>query len=101
MNRRVFLKLRTLLPFMDVRSRFSSEPHHFHYDFVIGTSLDLTVCSPSSAVAESACQTIREEIDRLASILDTRNPASEISHFEAADNQGYASRELTDVLHAY
>jgi len=101
MNRRLFLQLPTLLPFLNIGSGSGSQPHHFHYDFVIGTSLDLTVCSPSSAVADGACQTIRDEIGRLATILDTRNPASEISRFEAADSQGQPSLELTDVLHAY
>ena len=82
MNRRSFLKLPTLLPLIDFGSAFRSEPHHFQYESVIGTSMDLVVWSPSSRVAEGACQTVRDEIDRLASILDTRDPTSEISRLE-------------------
>ena len=101
MNRRSFLKLPTLLPLIDFGSAFHSEPHHFQYESVIGTSMDLIVCSPSSRVAEGACQTVREEIDRLASILDTRDPDSEISLLEGSNDRRDASRELTDVLDAY
>ena len=101
MNRRSFLKLPALLPLIDVGSAFRSEPHRFQYESVIGTSLDLVVCSTSSRVAEGACQTVREEIDRLASILDTRNPASEISRLEGSSDHRRASPELRDVLAAY
>jgi thiamine biosynthesis lipoprotein len=101
MNRRSFLKLPTLLPLIDFGSAFHSEPHHFQYEAVIGTSMDLIVCSPSSRAAEGACQTVREEIDRLASILDTRDPTSEISRLEGSNDRHNASRELTDVLNAY
>src|SRR5262247_1683413 len=101
MNRRSFLKLPALLPFIDLRSMLSVEDHHFGYESVLGTSLDLIVRSPSSSVAEGACRTIREEIDRLTRMLDTRDPASEISLFEASCGTGRASRELTDVLDAY
>ena len=101
MNRRSFLKLPTLLPLIDFGSAFHSEPHHYQYESVIGTSMDLIVCSPSTRVAEGACQTVREEIARLASILDTRDPDSEISLLEGSNDRRYASRELTDVLDAY
>jgi thiamine biosynthesis lipoprotein len=99
MNRRDFLKLPTLLPFAGAGS-FHAAPHHFEYDFVIGTSLDLVIYSPSARMAEGACQTIRNEIDRLKSILDTRNPASEISVLERSSSRGI-SRELNEVLEAY
>ena len=41
MNRRSFLKLPTLLPLIDFGSAFRSEAHHFQYESVIGTSMDL------------------------------------------------------------
>jgi len=44
---------------------------------------------------------VRAEIARLASILDTRDPDSEISLLEGSNDRRYASRELTDVLDAY
>jgi thiamine biosynthesis lipoprotein len=100
MNRRSFLKLPTLLPLIDFGSVFQSEPHHFQYESVIGTSLDLVVCSPSSRVAEGACQTVHDEIDRLASILDTRDPTSEVSLLERSNHHA-TSPELTEVLNAY
>jgi thiamine biosynthesis lipoprotein ApbE len=101
MNRRAFLKLPALLPIFDVGSLFGSAAYHFEYESVIGTSLDLVVSSPSSRVAEGACQTVRQEITRLASILDTRDPTSEISLFENAHGTRVASPELADVLNAY
>ena len=101
MDRRSFLKLPTLLPLIDFGRAFRSEPHHFAYESVIGTSMDLMVCSPSSSVAEGACQTVLEAIDRLRSILDTRDPASEISRLEGSNARRGVSRELLDVLNAY
>lgn len=99
MNRRDFLKLPALLPLAGVDPALRSEPHHFAYDFVIGTSLDLVIYAPSRS-AYGASQTIRDEIDRLRSILDTRNPASEISLLERSSGRG-TSRELNEVLRAY
>jgi ApbE family len=101
MNRRSFLKLTALLPAVDLSWSSSVDDYHFAYESVIGTSLDLIVRSPSVRVAEEVSRTIRDEIDRLASILDTRNPASEISRFESSHDHRGASRELTDVLRAY
>ncbi len=101
MKRRSFLKLPALLPLIDVGSMFHTDAHHFQYESVIGTSLDLVVCSPYSRVAEGACRTVREEIDRLARILDTRDRASEISLLEGSDGNRETSPELADVLNAY
>src|SRR5262245_27202881 len=101
MDRRSFLKLPTLLPLIGFRPAFSSEPHRFEYESVIGTSMDLMVCSPSARVAEGACQTVLEEIERLRSILDTRDPTSEISRLEGSSACREASPELMDVLNAY
>jgi thiamine biosynthesis lipoprotein ApbE len=101
MNRRLFLKLPTLFPLIGTGWAFRSEPYHFQYDFIIGTSLDLVVCAPSAEVATRACQTVCDEIDRLRSILDTRDPASEINRLDVANATSIVSRELTDVLHAY
>jgi thiamine biosynthesis lipoprotein ApbE len=101
MNRRSFLKLPTLLPLVDFGSGLSSEPHHFRYESVIGTSMDLMVCSPSSSDGEGACRTVLKEIDRLRSILDTRDPASEISRLEGPTDGCEASRDLMEILRAY
>lgn len=100
MNRRDFLKLPTLLPLAGTAPALRSEPHHFEYDFVIGTSLDLVIYAPTARIADGACQTIRSEIDRLRSILDTRDPGSEISRLERSSSTGI-SHELNEVLEAY
>src|SRR5262245_37634154 len=101
MNRRSFLKLPALLPVVELGWAFRCEDHHFAYESVIGTSMDLVVCAPSASVAEGVCQTVRAEIDRLTRVLDTRDPESEISLLECTDGTRGTSRELTDVLREY
>jgi thiamine biosynthesis lipoprotein len=101
MNRRSFLKLPIFLPMIDAGQAFRSNQHHFAYESVIGTSMDLIVCSPSSRVAESACQTVLEEVDRLRSILDTRDPASEVNLLERSNTCGEASPALMELINAY
>src|SRR5262249_21696303 len=101
MDRRSFLKLPILLPLIDFGSACRSKTHHFGYESVIGTSMDLLVCSSSASVAEGACGTVLEEIDRLRSILDTRDPASEVSRLESASVCPDLSRDLMEVLGAY
>ena len=100
MDRRSFLKLPALLPLLDL-GLLRSEPHHFRYESVIGTSMDLLVGSSSSRVAEDACRIVLDEIERLRLILDTRDPASEISRLERSNTWRDASRELREVLTAY
>jgi thiamine biosynthesis lipoprotein len=101
MDRRSFLKLPALLPLTTFGTAFGSEEHYFQFERVIGTSLDLVVWTPNSRVAECACRTVLEEIDRLALILNTRDPGSEISLLENVNDRSTASQELTDVLDAY
>jgi len=101
MNRRSFLKLPALLPLVSFNSTLRSEEHHFGYESVLGTSLDLVVRTSSTRVAERARQTVLEEIDRLSSILNTRDPASEISLLENSKLGRSPSRELQEVLDAY
>ena len=101
MDRRSFLKLPALLPLAALGSAFRSGEYHFQYERVIGTSLDLVVWAPHSHVAECVCQTVLEEIDRLASILNTRDPTSEISLLENSNGGRNLSRELRDVFATY
>lgn len=63
--------------------------------------MDLVVWTPYARIAECACRTVLEEIDRLAAILNTRDPASEISLLENVKGGGTPSRELAEVLDAY
>src|SRR6516162_8696328 len=101
MTRRSFLKLPALLPLTALGGTLHSEEHHFEYEGVLGTSMDLAVWSPHSGVAEGACRTVLHEIDRLASILNTRDPSSEISLLEQSRSRTNPSRELQEVLDAY
>jgi FAD:protein FMN transferase len=100
-SRRSLLKLPALLPLIAVDSALGCGTHHFQYEYVIGTSMDLSVWTTHSPVAETACRTILAEIDRLASILDRRDPGSEISVFDKSNGERKPSRELAEVLDAY
>src|SRR5690348_12083353 len=100
MNRRTFLKLPALLPLAQFRVPSRLAGRDFQFEYVIGTSLDLVVWTTFDYTAERTKQIVLGEIDHLASILDTRNPNSEISRFEAG-NTGNPSRELKEVLDAY
>src|SRR5262245_42992618 len=101
MNRRSFLKLPALLPLVSFDSTVHSDDHHFGYENVLGTSLDLLVRTSSWLVAERARQTVLEEIDRLSLILNTRDPGSEISLLENLELGRAPSLELQEVLDAY
>ena len=101
MNRRSFLKLPALLPLASFGRELRNEEYRFQYEGVLGTSLDLAVCTPDSRTAERVCGKILEEIDRLASILSTRDPSSEISRLENSDGSQKPSYELSEVLDAY
>src|SRR5215510_10538964 len=101
MDRRSFLKLPALLPLFDLGSAWRGEPYHFGYESVLGTSMDLVVCSSSSRLAEEACRTVLDEIERLRSILDSRDPDSEVSRLERSDGFRDVSKDLAEVLRAY
>src|SRR5262245_56503244 len=96
MNRRSFLKLPALLPLTALGSAFLTEEHHFQYECVIGTSLDLAIWTRNSRLAESACDTVLGEIDRLSTILNTRDPNSEISRLNDLTDRRSISRELRE-----
>jgi len=100
MNRRAFLKLPALLPLIAFDAAKDCERHEFQYEGVIGTSMDLVVWTANSRLAENACRTVLEEIDRLSSILNTRDPTSEVSLLEANRIRN-PSPELTEVFDMY
>jgi thiamine biosynthesis lipoprotein ApbE len=99
MNRRSFLKLPALIPLAALGPSFLSEEHYFQYEGVVGTSMDLVVWTPDAGLAERACLTVLDEVDRLVLILDTRNPSSEINLLDSY--AGSPSRELREVFDAY
>src|SRR5262249_21949480 len=100
-NRRSFLKLPALLPIRAFDSALRLEEYRFAYEGIIGTSLDLIVWTPQPRAAEDACRTVLEEIQRLSSILHTRDPASEFILLENSNLHRIPSRELREVLDAY
>ena len=54
MDRRSFLKLPALLPLINFGPACRSDPHHFGYESVIGTSMDLLVCSRTRLIGRPA-----------------------------------------------
>jgi thiamine biosynthesis lipoprotein len=101
MNRRSFLKLPALVPFAALDSALHSEEHHFQYEGVLGTSMDLVVWTARPHKADGVRRTILEEIHRLDSILNTRIAHSEISLLENSGGSRTSSRELQEVFDAY
>src|ERR1700730_5397617 len=99
MTRRWFLSLPAMVPLATLGWARSDE-HHFPYDHVIGTSLDLVVWTSNGVAARRAEAAALEEVHRLTSILNTRDPGSEISRLNEPDGPA-RSRELADVLSAY
>jgi len=100
LSRRSFLKLPALLPLTAFDPAFHFGEHHFQYENVIGTSMDLVVWTQHSNVADYARRVVFQEVDRLDSILNTRDPASEISLLEHSDGHSQ-SHDLKEVLTAY
>jgi thiamine biosynthesis lipoprotein ApbE len=88
-----------MVPVAGIRSARSDE-HYFPYDHVMGTSLDLVVWTSNAVAAQHAEAAVLEEVRRLTSVLNTRDPSSEISRLDAADRP-VQSRALAEVLSAY
>jgi len=99
MTRRSFLSLSAMFPLSTLRSGRESVEHHFQYDHVMGTSLDLVVWTSSTDAAERVEAAVLDEIRRLSGILNTRDPGSEISRLEAGNAR--PSPELNHVFRAY
>ena len=75
-NRRLFLALPALAPLRALGFE-STEEHRFHYDHLIGTSMDLAVWTKSREAAQHASHAALNEIARLTRILSTYEPDSE------------------------
>jgi thiamine biosynthesis lipoprotein len=73
--------------------------YRFHYESVLGTSMDVTVVARSEAAARATAAVALDRIDRDAKILSGYDPASEFSRWFATTNQPVrVSAELYDVL---
>jgi thiamine biosynthesis lipoprotein ApbE len=73
----------------------------FGYDHVLGTSMDMLVRGGSAADAHAAVKATLGEIDRLAAILSTRDPQSEISRLISAGQATHGSPEIRSLLEQY
>jgi FAD:protein FMN transferase len=98
MSRRSFLGTSAALPLAIVNRDVSNE-YRYRYDNVIGTSLDIAVRARNEDTARAVEQTVLAEIWRLARVLSTRDPESEINRLDF--RTGVRSRALSDVLSAY
>lgn len=71
----------------------------FHYERVLGTSLELQVVATHADVAQRAEETVLTEVDRLTQILSGWSATSELSRWQ--ETRGVAvpvSRELAEIL---
>ena len=79
--------------------RQQPRPFQFHYDHVMGTSLDLTVVARSESGAHAAAAAVLDRIDRDAKILSGYDAESEFSRWFATRGQAVrVSDELYEVL---
>ncbi|MFM2125399.1 MAG: hypothetical protein RL328_1850 [Acidobacteriota bacterium] len=70
-----------------------------HQDFILGTSLDLTVAGSTASEAEAAEAAALAEIGRLSAILNRRDPHSELNRW--ANGIARPGVDLQRVLAAY
>ncbi|NQT13927.1 MAG: DUF2271 domain-containing protein [Planctomycetes bacterium] len=101
MNQRFWLLNLGLAIALVAGSRAQSEAHTFHYEDVLGTSLELHVNSPSVESDHRAEAAVLQEIDRLSGILSSYSDASELAALvDGPQTARKASRELIEVLEA-
>jgi thiamine biosynthesis lipoprotein ApbE len=103
LTRRSFLLLPAVIPVANARGwwrRDASDLHHFSFEHVVGTSLDLDLWSDSTMAAERAAEVLLDEVERLTAVLSTRDPRSEISRLEASPGL-QPSPDLAAILAAY
>jgi thiamine biosynthesis lipoprotein len=96
--RRSFIGMSAAIPLAMVNRDMLRE-YRYRYDHVIGTSLDIAVRARNESTARAAEQAVLAEIRRLAAVLSTRDPNSEISRL--GSRKTTPSRALADVLSAY
>src|SRR4051812_45939847 len=76
-----------------------AETFRFHYENVLGTSMEVTVLASSQEGANAAAAAVLDRIDADAKILSGYDPASEFSRWFATRGQAVpVSAELYDVL---
>jgi thiamine biosynthesis lipoprotein len=76
-----------------------AEPYKFHYENVLGTSMDVTVVAASEDAATTATRAVLDRIDSDANILSGYDPSSEFSRwFKTTSIAVPVSPVLYDVL---
>lgn len=79
----------------------ASRHYAFHYDHILGTSLELQVVASDADAAGRAEAAVLTEVDRLAEILSGYTTTSEFARWEARRRElAPVSPELADVLFA-
>ena len=75
------------------------QPYRFHYENVLGTSMDVTILAASEKGATAAVAAVLDRIDRDAKILSGYDPQSEFSRwFRTTAEAVPVSPELYEVL---
>lgn len=75
------------------------QPYHFHYENVLGTSMDMTVVATSEPAANLAAGLVLDRIDRDAKVLSGYDSNSEFSRWFTTTGQAVpVSAELYEVL---
>jgi FAD:protein FMN transferase len=102
LTRRSFLLLPAIVPAASLGRAWgpNSGVHHFSFEHVLGTSLDLELWTDSAPAAQAAAEAVLDEVDRLAGVLSTRDPGSEIRRLAAFPSLS-PSVDLDAVLAAY
>jgi FAD:protein FMN transferase len=76
-----------------------TQPFRFHYENVLGTSMDVTVLAASEGAARATTAVVLDRIDRDAKILSGYDANSEFSRWFATQGEAVpVSAELYDVL---
>jgi thiamine biosynthesis lipoprotein ApbE len=78
----------------------AAEPFTFHHENVLGTGLELRVLADSETAATQAESAALAEIDRLAMVLSTYDPGSELSRWTRSGAATELSHDLCAVLRA-
>ena len=93
------LSIVPVIPVLVVSAATTTE-FHFHEDYVLGTSMDLVVGARNQRIAAKFYDAVTAEVTRLAAILNTHNPESEISRLQGME-KAQCSPELTQLLALY
>ncbi len=81
--------------------RSGTREFSFHYDHILGTSLDIWLVAPDAPTAEHGESVVLEELERLRKVFSLYDPDSELSRLNRIEGPAPASNELRSVLREY